>query len=667
MTSSKHQIGVRKRGIQASRSKLMRALGQAGFKTQTALAEHIADLEGLDVAPKDLVHRVFREKPVDPATLERVARALGVESHTLYKTLEETTAQQETPAAESLVTEEAEAAEQTRSWRVVTVVAVIGLVAIAVFFSLSARSPSLTLPKALVSTPSLAILPSRDATGDALMEKVRDRLEPDFMLVGPRQVPLTEDINPDRWAERVHADLVLSVQTEAVGRYTGMSVYLHDRGNRVHLWSDSFPQLSAETYLQGFAEDITQTLRHRFLADQVDTPPRNYPDPLAQRDFLYGMVQLERPILESHVQRASLRFQAALRRSPDYAKARAGLCTTLLKQHKVTADSRWLNDAEVECHKAQNLDPDDPMTRASHALLLRALGRFEEAEGEFVELLQEQPKHIRALIGLALTYMSKYLATGSKPDLDKAITTAERCQSIDPKHWKAPFVLGLIYMQSGDMDSAIKYTLQAKGLDANAAVLSNLGSMQMCRGDLDQAAVNYEQAYRLNKDLTMLNNVAILHFNSGRFAQAVNLLEQAMARLKLDDTTGHHILTGNYAEALQGAGRTQKALEAYLKAAELAEIDLSLGAEPVLTRASLIYYYTCIGDIDPSRMTPRLKKALDIHFERFTEDPGSQMANARIVQTWSVLGEKEKARKLLTEITAGCPGYAQMLDQQLEK
>ncbi|MEN8179422.1 MAG: tetratricopeptide repeat protein, partial [Pseudomonadota bacterium] len=607
------------------------------------------------------------EQPVDPATLERVAKALAVESHTLYMTQEEATAQQEAPAAEPMVTEEAEAGEQTRSWRAVTVIAVIGLVAIAVFFSLFARSPSLPLPKALVKVPSLAIFPSMDATGDALMEKVRDRLEPDFKLVGPRQVPSTENINPDRWAERVHADIVLSVHTETVGRFTGMSVYLHDGGNRVHLWSDSFPQLSSETYLQGFAKDITQTLRHRFLSDQEDTPPRNYPAPLAQRDFLYGMVQLERPILESYVQRASLHFQAALRRSPDYAKARAGLCVTLLKQHKVTADTRWLSNAEVECHKALDLDPDDPMTRASHGLLLRALGRFEEAEGEFVELLQEQPKHIRALIGLAMTYISKYLATGSKPDLDKAIATAERCQSIDPKHWKAPFVLGLIYMQSGDMDSAIKYSLQAKGLDANAAVLSNLGTMQMCRGDLDQAAANYEQAYRLNKDQTMLNNLAALHSNSGRYEQAVKLYEEALARLKLDDTTGHHLLMGNYAEGLQGAGRAQKALEAYLKAAELAEIDLSLGADPLLTRASLIYYYTCIGDIDPSRMTPRLKKALDIHFERFTKDPGSQMANARIAQTWSVRGEKEKARKLLTEITAGCPGYAQMLDLDMEK
>ena len=75
---------VRKRGVKASRAKLSRALARAGLKSQNALATRIADLEDIDNPPRDLVNRVFREKPVDPLSLERIARALGVETHTLY-------------------------------------------------------------------------------------------------------------------------------------------------------------------------------------------------------------------------------------------------------------------------------------------------------------------------------------------------------------------------------------------------------------------------------------------------------------------------------------------------------------------------------------------------------------------------------------------------------
>lgn len=80
---------LRRRGVRASRMRLNRALVESGLKSQAALADRIADLEGLDAAPKDLVNRVFRELPVDPQSLERLARALGVPAHTLYKTADE--------------------------------------------------------------------------------------------------------------------------------------------------------------------------------------------------------------------------------------------------------------------------------------------------------------------------------------------------------------------------------------------------------------------------------------------------------------------------------------------------------------------------------------------------------------------------------------------------
>lgn len=74
------------RGVRASRERLTHALARAGLRTQAALAEHIADIEGLDTAPRHLVNRVFRELPVDLLSLERIARALDVPAHTLYLT-----------------------------------------------------------------------------------------------------------------------------------------------------------------------------------------------------------------------------------------------------------------------------------------------------------------------------------------------------------------------------------------------------------------------------------------------------------------------------------------------------------------------------------------------------------------------------------------------------
>lgn len=77
----------KRRGIRASRARLEHALAMSDLtqKTQIALANRIADLEELEAIPRDLVSRIFREQPVDAHSIERIARALGVESETLYR------------------------------------------------------------------------------------------------------------------------------------------------------------------------------------------------------------------------------------------------------------------------------------------------------------------------------------------------------------------------------------------------------------------------------------------------------------------------------------------------------------------------------------------------------------------------------------------------------
>lgn len=75
------------RGVRCDRTKLDAALAASSLvkKTQIAVAEAIADAEQLDSVPKDLVSKLFREHPVDPQTVERVASVLNVSATSLYK------------------------------------------------------------------------------------------------------------------------------------------------------------------------------------------------------------------------------------------------------------------------------------------------------------------------------------------------------------------------------------------------------------------------------------------------------------------------------------------------------------------------------------------------------------------------------------------------------
>jgi len=74
---------TRSRGVRASRAKLHSAMFKAGLKSQAALAELIAQREGLSDAPRQLVSRVMSQRSVDMRTLTRVADALNVQTYCL--------------------------------------------------------------------------------------------------------------------------------------------------------------------------------------------------------------------------------------------------------------------------------------------------------------------------------------------------------------------------------------------------------------------------------------------------------------------------------------------------------------------------------------------------------------------------------------------------------
>jgi hypothetical protein len=145
---------------------LTAALGHAGLKTQAALAERMAQLEGVDTVPRGVVYRVFRQQPVDLTTLIRVAQALGVEVHTLLLSSDEAAADVDAPDPSPL------APDGSRPWivRPLAFGAMLVILAFAIALWLTSRkgeSPLEDAPVALngeradLSGLAFAVLPFR--------------------------------------------------------------------------------------------------------------------------------------------------------------------------------------------------------------------------------------------------------------------------------------------------------------------------------------------------------------------------------------------------------------------------------------------------------------------------------------------------------------------------
>ena len=371
---SSGQNPQRKRGIRASRRRLTHALTECGYKTQAALAERIADLEDLESAPKDMVNRAFREMPVEPQSLERIARALGVEAHTLYKTADEANDQ---PALSGH-----RGSPEKRSWFIPNP-AFITLVALVVTGSLiwwlypegssevQGDKPDITSSLTL-GRPTLVLLPIVGDEDNRLGEVLREQLSGYFSVASETVSALTQSLEAPAASDLLRTDATIDGEIVTRGRLIGVRFYLYAQGVRQQIWAESWQRSSFGENRLSIADNIVSAVRRTInpTADDKSTPP-HFPLAPVQDDYLEGEYYLDRPVTELNIKRAESRFEAALRQDANFARAHAGLCQALLEEHWMGDEERALLDASRTCGQALQLDPQDSVVAAAHAHFLR--------------------------------------------------------------------------------------------------------------------------------------------------------------------------------------------------------------------------------------------------------------------------------------------------------
>src|SRR5690606_13083793 len=65
-----------------------------------------------------------------------------------------------------------------------------------------------------------------------------------------------------------------------------------------------------------------------------------------------------------------------------------------------------------------------------------------------------------------------------------------------------------------------------------------------------------------------------------------------------------HEMWGNLGDSYRQTGDRERAVAAYLRAAEIAERDYLRGTAPAADRAARAYYYTMLDRLDPGRVPP---------------------------------------------------------------
>jgi tetratricopeptide (TPR) repeat protein len=656
----------RRRGMRASRVKLTEALGAAGIRTQAALADRIAELEGLDAAPRDVVYRVFRQQAVDPNTLARVANALGVPLHALLLSSDEDKSPADGAGRETVAASTDLEPRVLARWPQLVAAgamaaAVFGMVWFGVVERL--RPDSAGLPATGSSAAPLRDLSSlgivvRPFEGDDIQftDTVREELAPHARVASAGAVAARDPgADAATLAERLGADVVVEGEIRTIGRHAGVRVFAFSDGNRQTIWTTSTTLRKLDNQRSELAAAITLALR-RALADNAELPER--PSPRAQNAYLEGLFHLDQSRTELNVRRAITRFGASLRDDPNFAQAHAGLCRALLDESVISSDPGTLPDAEQACARAHQLSPDLAAVRRARGWPARRTGRYADAEDIFRAVIADQPEDIDALMGMAETALSVYRNTGDDQARTMAIEFAERANALEPGFWKVPFTLARLHYFTGDIDAAIATAEASVAAQANEHSVTNLGTFYFCRGEHDKALDLYLRASKVTPEASLgAEQMCVAYYFAREFDLAVESCKTAIDLDSAGGSPARHEMWGNFADAYRQVGQSQEAGNAYARAVELAERELLTRGHSPNVRAHLAYYYTVLRLLDPQRVPEPIAAKLEAELTGLLESATDSQAFIRIASAWALLGRLDEARAAYDVGTADCAGF----------
>ena len=367
-------------------------------------------------------------------------------------------------------------------------------------------SPAVDRPvPRLPDTPSIAVLPFANMSGDPEQEYFADGITEDLitdiskisgLFVIARNSVFTYKGRAVR-VEEVGRDLgvryVLEGSVRKAGSRVRITAQLVEAKTGHHLWSDRYDRELEDVF--AVQDEVTQSIVRALaveLTDSERTRIARLPTASmeAYDEYLRGMSYASR-IQATDSARAREHFLRALELDPGFADARAGLAGTYLtdwiSRH---ADDRSLERASECACLAIELDPEQPLPHA-------VLGAVRAFSGEH----------------------------------DAGIEEAEKAVALDSNSAECWSRLGIVYSLAGRSEEAISAHQRVRRLDPTGGRHHHfgIGVGRRSMGDYDEAVAAFNRELNESPDYwPALMNLAAVHGHRGELEEA----RAALARLK---------------------------------------------------------------------------------------------------------------------------------------
>jgi len=639
---------TRQRGVQASRLKLEHYMHLAGIKTQAEIAKRLADREGLESEPKDLVSRIFRQKKVAPHSLERVAHILNVQSHKLYLSVEDGrsydlggSAPEHIHVNNAVLLGLAVLAVSLLIWLYTTSDNQLGPIV--------ARTPESINPNVIIYPKNQSLYGLADYMV-AHNPTLRLGIVPSI---------LHQSFDLTKMGGTYEADFIIVLEQQIVDRYVVVRIKRLDKQGELQQSSAIILGRNQLPHAYAYISNKAQSIIEVALIDDDDH--QELKTPVIKEPDIQNLLAA-RTLLDRYFDMDVKAQMVTLLKRLDSVRA-DGLATRCVLE----ANLAWHGDEKENlaraaglCKRALLLDDKQPFVLAAYANVLLKNGENKAARRSYEQLIEDYPTHIEGLLGLAALDMHDYTQGGSQASayLESAIQFSEQAVAQDVTYWRGYHVLTTFYYLSRQMDKALENVSQVVVLAPNQITLGNAVMLNLCHDNLAIAnQFSLQLAAHAPNSYIGYETMFFIKAYQQDFVSALASMKQAMAIFEKEGG-GLHMQWGQLADAYRWLEQPKLAITNYQRALiEYTQDEIKQQTVPHDQIFSLYYQY----GIEPAQSKINIATLVEkIDNMDLRSASTAHLLQAAKLYRW--LGKERSAQQLLSKLVDICPVYRRVFD-----
>ncbi len=522
----------------------------------------------------------------------------------------------------------------TRRWgrRAVAWIAVLGVVLSGVlYWILGARTPL----RASGQSTSIAMLPLQNLGGfaddtyfpDSFSEDLLNRLvSVEGLSVVSRRASFGFRETPGNRIDLAEVAVTLGVRNILSGYVRKVQDSLHLSLELVEVkddlptirWSKRYEDRPMSEVLAIQAE-VTRLVASEFfpggLSDETRVRVANHStdNVEAYNSYLEARGILRKPLNAALIDRAAALFDAAVALDPEFAWARAGLCSTYTLEYR--REGTFAN-ATNACEALTGYAVELFEVRLALGEYLVEIGETERAVTELQGAVQLNPNSADARIGLARSLAARFTANNTELDRVRAEEAYLEGIALEPTYWFAHHAYASYLISRGELDEAQRQLERSLELEPdNPSTSNNLANVLFRKGENDAAVLIWNAV--LEKDAGNRwahSGLGILHHYDREFSKAIDHFRSA-----IDAAGADHQLWGRLGESARLLpDRQVESQKAFGEAIALARESLQFDPRDWQTKGYIALYSAYLGDFETAEASLKEMFALNSSREPMT-------------------------------------------------